>query len=279
MKKIIVPVDFSKHSEYAMEAASILAKKHGAEILALHMLEMSDALLTKADNEQNAKAIFFLKLAEQKFEEFLDKDYLKGVDVIPIVKHFKVFSEVNEVAKEHSVDLIVMGSHGASGLTEIFVGSNTERVVRHSSIPVLVVKNKPTKMDFKTVVFACDFSSEAVTAYINASKMFNSNTTSLLLLYVNLPGESFKSSTEMESTVKDFLFRADGNYEKLKDVNYVADVTVEKGILSFAKKVNADLVAIPTHGRTGLAHFFEGSISEDLANHANLPVMTFKIMK
>ena len=279
MKKIIVPVDFSKHSEYAMEAASILAKKHGAEILALHMLEMSDALLTKADNEQNAKAIFFLKLAEQKFEDFLDKDYLKGVDVIPIVKHFKVFSEVNEVAKEHSVDLIVMGSHGASGLTEIFVGSNTERVVRHSSIPVLVVKNKPTKMDFKTVVFACDFSSEAVTAYINASKMFNSNTTSLLLLYVNLPGESFKSSTEMESTVKDFLFRADGNYDKLKDVNYVADVTVEKGILSFAKKVNADLVAIPTHGRTGLAHFFEGSISEDLANHANLPVMTFKIMK
>ena len=279
MKKIIVPVDFSKHSEYAMEAASILAKKHGAEILALHMLEMSDALLTKADNEQNAKAIFFLKLAEQKFEDFLNKDYLKGVDVIPIVKHFKVFSEVNEVAKEHSVDLIVMGSHGASGLTEIFVGSNTERVVRHSSIPVLVVKNKPTKMDFKTVVFACDFSSEAVTAYINASKMFNSNTTSLLLLYVNLPGESFKSSTEMESTVKDFLFRADGNYEKLKDVNYVADVTVEKGILSFAKKVNADLVAIPTHGRTGLAHFFEGSISEDLANHANLPVMTFKIMK
>ena len=279
MKKIIVPVDFSKHSEYAMEAASILAKKHGAEILALHMLEMSDALLTKADNEQNAKAIFFLKLAEQKFEDFLNKDYLKGVDVIPIVKHFKVFSEVNEVAKEHSVDLIVMGSHGASGLTEIFVGSNTERVVRHSSIPVLVVKNKPTKMDFKTVVFACDFSSEAVTAYINASKMFNSNTTSLLLLYVNLPGESFKSSTEMESTVKDFLFRADGNYDKLKDVNYVADVTVEKGILSFAKKVNADLVAIPTHGRTGLAHFFEGSISEDLANHANLPVMTFKIMK
>ena len=71
MKKIIVPVDFSKHSEYAMEAASILAKKHGAEILALHMLEMSDALLTKADNEQNAKAIFFLKLAEQKFEDFL----------------------------------------------------------------------------------------------------------------------------------------------------------------------------------------------------------------
>ena len=279
MKKIIVPVDFSKHSEYAMEAASILAKKHGAEILALHMLEMSDALLTKADNEQNAKAIFFLKLAEQKFEDFLDKDYLKGVDVIPIVKHFKVFSEVNEVAKEHSVDLIVMGSHGASGLTEIFVGSNTERVVRHSSIPVLVVKNKPTKMDFNTVVFACGFSSEAVTAYINASKMFNSNTTSLLLLYVNLPGESFKSSTEMESTVKDFLFRADGNYDKLKDVNYVADVTVEKGILSFAKKVNADLVAIPTHGRTGLAHFFEGSISEDLANHANLPVMTFKIMK
>ena len=277
MKKIIVPVDFSKHSEYAMEAAAILAKKHKASILALHMLEMSDALLTKSDGEQHAKAVFFLKLAEKKFDEFLDKDFLKDVDVIPIVKHFKVFSEVNEVAKEHNVDLIVMGSHGVSGLTEIFVGSNTEKVVRHSDIPVLVIKNKPKASDFDTIVFACDFSDEAIKPYLKASKMFDTLNSKLHLLYVNLPGERFKSTPDMGANVKDFLQKAEGNTNKLNDVNYVADLTVEKGILNFVKKSKASLIAIPTHGRTGLAHFFEGSISEDLANHANLPVMTFKI--
>ncbi|HRB73105.1 MAG TPA: universal stress protein, partial [Flavobacterium sp.] len=55
------------------------------------------------------------------------------------------------------------------------------------------------------------------------------------------------------------------------------DVNVEKGILHFAKSVNADLIGISTHGRKGLSHFFNGSISEDLINHAKRPVVTFKI--
>jgi nucleotide-binding universal stress UspA family protein len=277
MKKIIVPIDFSKHSEYALEAASILAKKHKAEILALHMLEMSDTMLTVTDGEQYQKAVFFLRLAEQRFDDFLDKDYLKDVSVTPIVKHFKVFSEVNEVAKEHNVDLIIMGSHGTSGLAEMLIGSNTEKVVRHSGIPVLVIKHNPILMDFETVVFACDFSEDAVKPYMNAAKMFNKLDSKLHLLYVNLPNERFRSSVEIEKKVADFLLAADGNIDNMKHVTYVSDYTVESGILNFANVIGADLVAVATHGRTGLAHFFEGSISEDIANHSTLPVMTFKI--
>src|SRR5690606_33728007 len=151
MKKIIVPIDFSDYSDYALETAARMAKRYGAEVLALHMLEMSDAVYTSSDVEHHEKIVFFLKLAEQKFDKFLEKDYLRGVKVTPIVKHFKVFSEVSSVAKAHDVDLIVMGSHGASGLTEIFVGSNTEKVVRYSDIPVLVVKSKPTGDAYRKV--------------------------------------------------------------------------------------------------------------------------------
>jgi nucleotide-binding universal stress UspA family protein len=60
-------------------------------------------------------------------------------------------------------------------------------------------------------------------------------------------------------------------------LNVYNDVTVEKGVLNFAKSINAGLIGISTHGRKGLAHFFNGSISEDLVNHANRPVVTFKI--
>ncbi|MBT8269949.1 MAG: universal stress protein, partial [Bacteroidia bacterium] len=127
MKKIIVPIDFSEHSEYALEAAAIIAQKHDAELLALHMLEISDAILTHNTGEQQSKAFFLLKLAEKRFDQFLEKDYLNGIKITPIVKHFKVFSEVNDVAKEQNADLIVMGSHGASGVKEFFVGSNTEK--------------------------------------------------------------------------------------------------------------------------------------------------------
>ncbi|WP_250434383.1 universal stress protein [Hanstruepera flava] len=277
MKKIIVPIDFSEYSDYALETAAILAKKNNAEILALHMLEISDAILTKNDNEMKMETVFFLKLAEKRFNEFLEKDYLEGVNITPIVKHFKVFSEVNDVAKEHNADLIVMGSHGSSGLKEFFVGSNTEKVVRHAEIPVLVTKHNPILTDFENIAFACDFSEEAIEPYLRASRMFESLGSKMHLVYVNLPSESFKSSAEMESKVVSFLKKANGNLDKLDTVKYVADYTVEKGILNFANVIGADLIAVATHGRKGLAHFFEGSISEDIANHSMLPVMSFKM--
>ena len=75
----------------------------------------------------------------------------------------------------------------------------------------------------------------------------------------------------------DFLKKADGNLDSLNTVNVVSDYSIEKGILNFANVIGADLIAVATHGRKGLSHFFEGSVSEDIANHSTLPVMTFKI--
>ena len=277
MKKIIVPIDFSEHSEYALKTAAQLAKKYSAELLALHMLEMSDIMLTASEGEQYQKAVFFLKLAEQKFETFLAKPYLQDIKVIPIVKHFKVFSEVNDVAQEEDADLIIMGSHGVSGLKEFFVGSNTERVVRNAEIPVLVVKHELTNASFDQVLFATNFDEENVEAYLKATRLFDKLGSKLKLVYVNLPNEHFKSSTEIENKISEFLMTANGNLDKLKDVAYHADYTVEQGILNYAEKIGADLIAIPTHGRKGVTHFFAGSIGEDIANHSKRPVITFRI--
>ncbi|WP_298338447.1 universal stress protein [uncultured Algibacter sp.] len=277
MKKIIIPVDFSEHSEYALRTAAKLAKKYDAELLALHMLEMSDIMLSASDGLQNQKAAFFLQLAEQRFEKFLDKDYLEDVKLTPIIKHFKVFSEVNDVALQHNADLIVMGSHGTNGLAEFFVGSNTERVVRNANIPVLVVKNDVSDVNFDVVAFACDFSEEAIKPYLNAVNMFKNTNTKLYIIHVNLPNDKFLSSLDLEKKAVNFFTKAERNLDKMKDVQYVCDYTVEEGVLNTANKIGADLIVVPTHGRKGLAHFFQGSIGEDVANHSTLPVMTFKI--
>ena len=277
MKKIIVPVDFSEYSEYALETASILAKKNNAEILVLHMLEMSEAILTRAGTDMQMETMFFLKLAEKKFEEFLKKDYLKGLKITPIIKHFKVFSEVNEVAEENGADLIIMGSHGASGLKEFFIGSNTEKVVRHSNIPVMVIKHNPILVDFEHVVFACDFSEDAVKPFINATKFFKKLGSKVHLIYVNLPNEQFRSTAEMEGKVHLFFKKVNGDLNDDHSVKYFSDYTIEQGVLNYANAIGADLIAVATHGRTGFSHLLEGSITEDIANHSTLPVISFKI--
>lgn len=277
MKKIIVPVDFSIHSEYALETASILAKKYQAEIIVLHMLEIANAILTNSASELQAEGAYFLKIAEQKFTTFLDKPYLIGIKVTPVIKHFKVFSEVNAIAISHKADLIIMGSQGVSGLKEILIGSNTEKMVRYSDVPVLVVKEHPILTDFETAVFASSFSKDDINAYKKARQLFESLGISMYLVYVNTPSISFNSTNEIQKKIASFLKQADGNLSNMKYVNYVSDYTIEKGILNFADSIKADLIAIATHGKKGITHFIEGSLSEDVANHSALPVMTFKI--
>ena len=93
------------------------------------------------------------------------------------------------------------------------------------------------------------------------------------LLYVNTPS-NFTTTIEVNQIMEEFVKDLDlENYT----LNVYNDTSVEKGILNFAKETNANLIGMTTHGRKGLAHFFNGSISEDLVNHANMPVITFKI--
>ena len=277
MKKILVPIDFSEHSEYALETAAAIAKKQGSELFVLHMLELSNAIYTASSSTLGEEAVFYLKLAEKKMETFLDRRFLDGVDVTPVVKHFKVFKEINELIDEHDINLVVMGSHGSSGVKEVIVGSNAEKVVRYSEVPVLIVKHNPILVEFDTTIFASDFSEQAIESYLIAKNTFEKLDSNMHLLYVNTPDNGFKSSTEIDRLIAKFLKQAEGDLESYSKVHVVADYSVEKGILNFANNIGADLVAVATHGRRGLAHFFEGSISEDIANHSTLPVMTFKM--
>ena len=277
MEKIIVPIDFSEYSEFALKAAALLSKKVPVEIYALHMLDLQEVNMSQTSSYSQEKGIYFLKLAEQKFKKFLQKDFLKEAKVVPVIKHYKVFSEVNAIAKEINADLIIMGSHGASGLKEFFTGSNTEKVIRYSEVPVLILKNELKDIDFTEIVFATDFSEETIPAYNRMLASLEFLGAKMHLLFVNLPNEKFKTTPEMDTLANNFLMSAEGNVDRLINVNFVCAKTVEDGILSFSNLVGADLIALITHGRKGLAHVFSGSISEDISNHSALPIMTFKI--
>ena len=277
MKKIIVPIDFSKHSEYALKTAALLSNKTEVVIYALHMLDLQEASLSQSPEFSNEKAAFFLKLAEKKIKNFLEKDYLKEVKVVPIIKHYKVFKEINEIALEINADLIVMGSHGASGLKEFFVGSNTEKVIRYADVPVLVLKRELKDVNFMDVVFATDFSEKSISAFKKMLSTLDFLNAKKHLLYVNTPNDKFKTTPEMDALANKFLMKAEGNVDRLINVNFVCAKSIEDGVLSFSNIVGADLIILVTHGRKGLSHVFSGSISEDVSNHSALPIMTFKI--
>jgi len=214
-----------------------------------------------------------MKAAEKRLREFLDKDYLKEIKITPVIKHYKVFSEVNEISEKHNADLIVMGSHGTDGLQEIFIGSNAERVVRNSNVPVIVVKKRRPEFKIDTFVFACDFKEENVDAFLKAKEFANKLNATFKAVYINTPGDHFLSHGDMNEQISKFLEKAKTGMEVAK----YSDYSVERGVLNYCDTIQADLVGIPTHGRKGISHFFMGSIGEDITNHSPIPVITFKI--
>ncbi len=277
MKKILIPIDFSEHSEYALKVAATLAKKHNASLVVLHMMGLSEAVLTKNESQEMFEAIYYMKLAEKRFEDFLDRDYLKGISIETTVQNYKEFHEINQVAQEFAVDLIVMGSHGASGVKEVFIGSNTEKVVRTSDIPVLVVKNSMKHFEMERVVFACDFNLDFIEPFKKAWEFFGKLGTEFQVVFINTP-EKFLSNQQMEERAFKFMLQSGiENTEVFDNIVYYCDYRLEHGIYSFCNSYEADLVVIPTHGRRGLAHFFSENIGEAIVNHSDLPIMTFKV--
>lgn len=274
MKKILVPTDFSPQADYALHVASQLAKRHNCEIYLLHMLELPineiDALSSHSDLPE---AMFYMKLARKRFDDVAKKPFLKNVKVHEIVKFHQAFDGIIDTCKEYKIDLIVMGSHGVSGFKEMFIGSNTEKVVRTSDIPVLVIKNYHKIFRVKNFVYASDFTHENKIPFkkaVNFAKLVNAT---MHLLMVNTPNK-FSTTDEADSRIQEFM---KGSRFKNYTVNIYNDYTIEKGILNFSHHIDAGLIGMSTHGRKGIAHFFNGSISEDLVNHAKRPVITFKI--
>lgn len=274
MKKILVPTDFSDHAEYALKVAAQIAKNNDGEIVLLHMLELpgqgSDAIGSGSDIPE---IMFFKNKAIEKLESLMDISYLDGITVSEIIQFEKTFEGIINISKKNNVDLIVMGSHGASGFQEMFIGSNTEKVVRSSDIPVLVIKKEEGEFSVEKFVFASDFSEEIKSSFAKVVEFANKFNAHLNLVMINTPN-NFKSTDIAKKIMHDFV--SSFNVSNFTTHIY-NDTNVEKGILNFAKSIDADLIGMSTHGRKGLSHFFNGSISEDLVNHAQRPVVTFKI--
>ena len=121
----------------------------------------------------------------EKFEKLMNSDYLEGITLYETVKADITFNEIKDACTEYEIDLIVMGSHGASGIKEMFVGSNAEKVVRTSNIPVLVIKNEHKTFEISNFVFASDFKNENKGTYKQAVQFANAVGAKIHLLLVN----------------------------------------------------------------------------------------------
>lgn len=276
IKNILVPTDFSAYAESALKVASQIAKKNNAKIYLLHIINMpvhlSDLMISGTPGPA-PEAVLFMQHTHKKFEEILAQDYLQNLEVIETVSFEDLMHGINESSEKNDIDLIVMGSHGSNGLEELFVGSNAEKIVRTSKKPVLVIKEDLDLYNIKDFVYATNFDNEDKPSLIAAREFARSIEATFHLVWINTPN-AFKTTEETENKMNTMIGDLDIGPHTLNIYN---DITVEKGILNFANSLNAGIIGISTHGRRGISHFINGSLGEDVVNHAKKPVLTFKI--
>jgi len=271
MKKILVPCDFSAPAVQAFKFAANIARQGKGEIVLLNIVEMP--VLRHGPVPINALEKSFLKKTKERVSSDVDKmidKWAKGIKVSFVLDHGEVNHMITKHIKKHKIDLIVMGTHGASGIREFFIGSNAEKIVRFSSVPVITVK-KHFSNTIKNIVFATDLSKipSKVSERLKAlQKFFKAD---LHIVYVNTPF-NFKTDESLRPSIAEFM-NATG-FARSSTFTIFNDQDEVSGIRNFAKKCKADLVALPTQGKKGLSHFLFGSVAEDVTNHIECPLWT-----
>lgn len=276
MKRILVPTDFSPEADYAKVYAQQIAIKTGAEVHFLHVIEsfsvMGSGLFPANEGDSAEADLFTLKLMEIRRKEMkkraLSSLYIE-VKTEMKIEVGEVFPIVRDYIKENNIDLVIMGSKGSSGLEELLMGSNAERVVSHVPAPVMVVKNEIESFAPKRILFPTDFApgaDEAIGMANTLSELFGSE---IHVLHVNTPSNFYSTRTAKNHLDK---FVADHGL-KATAVHSVNELSEEDGIFAFAEDNDVDMIVLTSRGRRGLSRFISGSVATDVVNHATIPVL------
>jgi nucleotide-binding universal stress UspA family protein len=275
MKKILVPIDFSKPSEYASKLASTIAKKANSEVHLLHMVELPTGFVDMGSgtNFSIPESMLYIRKVRDRMLDYKKQFFPKNNNIKHAIRFQSPYDGIQDYSKKNGTDLIIMGAKGHTNLEEILIGSNTEKIVRNSDIPVIVTKKNGDYFIPKDLVFASSFKPDKTQAFERFLEFAENFDSKIHLLKVNTP-QKFENTQETNKRIKKFIEKYDlKNYT----INVYNDSSIEKGILNFSNKINADIIALATHGRSGLAHIFNGSITKHLSKKSIKPMLTFKV--
>jgi nucleotide-binding universal stress UspA family protein len=276
MKKILVPIDFSEVSGLAADFAVDMAEKSNAKLIFLNSVHYNYFVDFPVGVGVNIHSLVqeVSDAMKIRMEEFV-KNLNTTVNIECRISHLHLLEAVKEIQKEEKIGLVIMGTQGSSGWSELLIGSNTERIVRWSECPVISVPVKTTFNSIKKILIAIDLK-EVQVAFLERiaklQKLFNAE---MQCVWVKTPHNIENDqlvTNEMES-----LFKK----HEIKNASFTIVKTVfpTDGIFIQAQKMGADMIAMATHSRRGITHWLNGSITEDTINHVHIPVWTFKLEK
>ena len=296
VQKILVTTDFSDGSRAGVRYAITLVEKLNATVVLLHVVEpparmagMESVVLARTDAEDAG-------LARAQLANLAKSEVGSAVTVTTSVRTGKPFHEITTAAREGAADLIVIATHGHTGVERALLGSTAERVVRHAPCPVLIVptrqlpkragKTRPFKL--KKILVPIDFSTISKDALPYAVLLAGHFGAELVLLHIveKFPIDYLLGGELAHQTTVPMLKQAEVDLERMageltKGTGVKTTVVIRDGkpfaeICDAAKTGDTDLIVLTTHGYTGLKHVWLGSTAERVVRHAPCPVLVVR---
>jgi nucleotide-binding universal stress UspA family protein len=285
--KILVPIDFSPFSDYAIDYAIFLSQKYGAEITLFHVIVLYEA---DVDEEVHVKQLEeIVKRKEQSTSGLMDRRQQKFIDKnlrisSHIMRGISPPNSILEYSEKHKFDLILMGTHGRTGIKNWIYGSVTEKVVRLSKTAVLTLHKSPESIQINKILVPVDFSDNSRDGIEDAVMVANDFDAEVE--FIHIIEQQLQPSFHVVGIESIFAINPDLKKitsEKLEEFCNITDVkstfTVLEGaahqsIADYAKESGADLIIMSTRGYTGLDHLLIGSTTERVVRVAECPVLT-----
>lgn len=277
MKKILFATDFSPTADNAFIYAVELAKHINAELTTIHAYQRPD--ISAIDLPNTLRRVYD-DLQMEEFENYRDSiPRLRQIETEhglaeSQVRHVLTEGETVKVIVNHAqqggYDYIVMGTKGASGLKEIFLGTITEGVVEQSSVPVLAIPDEALfDGDLNKIGFTTDYQPAEKAVLLKVFDFAQLINAEVHVLHVDLANTS-DLYDEMTAWKRDLPI----TYPKAKFITLEGD-DLEDALEKYSEEKQLDLIAMLQHKRGFFASVFERNLAKEMVNHLEVPILSF----
>lgn len=274
MQKILVPTDFSNDSLKAAGYAAEIAQKSGATLILLHVIEPTMNMATMQKDSSGKKVLekrtIQLNLAIQTIMEVYP-----GIKIKPYLSGGKVIPSILEYAEKKKVDLIVMGTKGATGLKKIFIGSVTAGAISKTKIPVLTVPasyelKEPNVILFTTNQF--EKHKELLNKIVALAKLFSAEIH--VVVFKEADGNEDADYIYNEEQLNDYLHFLK---EAFPDIAFngvlLEGKDFEMAIDRYINQNEGDVVTMVTYPKSFFEKVFQKSVTKQMAFHSTTPIL------
>lgn len=276
MKNILVPIDFESKSLAAIHTAVNIAKQFDAKITILHVVDLNEKLSEMSDRDPFTGILRNDLIHDREQDLTRLRDLLEAEDLLGIVTPLVIVGDILDVVEKtiesKSIDFIVMGSDGTSGLKRLLVGSTAEKITQRIKIPILVQKTDES-IRIKNMAFASDFSSENFTSLSLLKNLELGLEGDLHIVRINTP-MAFKNTPTALKQMRTCVAQLKLSTQKITQYDY-ADI--EEGLGLFGKENNIDCLVVAVQKNKSLGDHFHLSGLSSLINHVQIPLLIFKV--